>query len=164
MSDSPSPTPAAPREPLSIGGHRQWSGLWLGVASMGAVSGVIMVIGGAWAGWFLVVCFAPSAVILALSLRPEANLLSLDTTGYTIKTTFRSSTIRWADVERIGTVEVPKGARVAIRFRPEYVSENPDAAAIAAALGGYHRTLPLDYGVAADELAGLMRSYAGIDG
>lgn len=163
MSELPQSSPDAGREPLNLSGHRQWSGLWLGVASMGAVSGVIMVVGGAWAGWFLVVCFAPSAVILALSLRPESNLLHLDATGYTIRTTFRSSTIQWNEVERIGTVEVPKGARVAIRFKPEYVRDNPDATAIADALGGYHRTLPLDYGLDPNDLAGLMRSYAGMD-
>lgn len=122
-----------------------------------------MVLGGAWAGWFLVICFAPCAVVLAMSLRPESNVLRLDERGYTIKTTFRTTTIRWDDVERIGTVAGNREQRVAIRFRPEFVVGQPDAAAVANALGGYHRTLPLDYGLDADQLAGLMRSYAGHD-
>ena len=127
---------------------------------MGVASGTVMVIGGAWAGWFLVVCFTPCAAILAMSLRSDANELVLDTSGYTIKSTFRSITIPWVEVERIGTIEGPREVQVAIRFTPQRAAGIADAAAISAALGGYHRTLPLAYGLSATDLADLMRSYA----
>ncbi len=160
MSTEKSSLPAT----LTLSGHRQWSGLWFGVAAMGAASGAVMVLGGAWAGWFLVVIFAPSAVVLGMSLRPQSNELILDSSGYTIKSTFRSKTVPWSDVERIGTVEGVKHRKVALRFRPSVVASDPEAAAVASALGGYHRTLPLTYALEAEELADVMRSYGHIDG
>lgn len=149
---------------LTLSGHRPWSGLWFGVAAMGAASGVVMVTGGAWAGWFLVIVFLPSAIVLGMSLRPQANELSLDGHGYTVRSTFRSSTVAWGDVELIGTIEGVRERRVAIRMAPHIVAADPDAAAIAQAMDGYHRTLPMSYAIDAEELAALMRSYAGLDG
>lgn len=149
---------------LTLSGHRPWSGLWFGVAAMGAASGLVMVTGGAWAGWFLVIVFLPSAIVLGMSLRPQANELLLDEHGYTVRSTFRSSTVAWGDVERIGTIEGVRERRVAIRMAPHIVAADPDAAAIAQAMDGYHRTLPMSYAIDAEELAALMRSYAGLDG
>lgn len=131
---------------------------------MGAASGVAMVAGGAWAGWFLVVVFTPSAIVLGMSLRPEANELVIDTTGYTIGSTFRRHTVPWSDVERIGAVDGIRERRVGVRLAPAAASKDPEADAIAHALGGFHRTLPMTYGLDADELAGVMRAYAGLSG
>jgi hypothetical protein len=39
MNTSPDKLP----DSLTLTGHRQWSGLWFGVAAMGASSGIIMV-------------------------------------------------------------------------------------------------------------------------
>ena len=158
-------TPPARRpDSLTLTGHRQWSGLWFGVAAMGASSGVIMVAGGAWAGWFLVVVFVPCAIVLGMSLLPSETELHLDSAGYTLRSTFRSRTVPWSQVERIGTVEGAKFPKVAIRFTAAAVADDPEAAAVALALGGYHRTLPLSYALEASELAAIMRSYAGMDG
>ena len=44
------------------------------------------------------------------------------------------------------------------------VAADPDATAIAQAMDGYHRTLPMSYALDAEELAALMRSYGGLDG
>lgn len=155
--------PSAPGT-VTLSGHRPWSGLWFGVAAMGAASGVVMVTGGAWAGWFLVVVFVPSAIVLGMSLRPQANELVLDGHGYTVRSTFRSSTMAWGDVERVGTVAGAKERRVAIRMAPHIVAADPEAETIARAMEGYHRTLPMSYAFDAEELAALMRSYAGLDG
>ena len=149
---------------LTLSGHRQWSGLWFGVAAMGASSGVIMVAGGAWAGWFLVVVFVPCAAVLGLSLRPQSNELVLDGDGYTIKSTFRSSTTPWRNVEQVGTIEGVREQKVAIRLTAEAIASDPEAMRIAQALGGYHRTLPLNYALDADELAEVMRSYGRLGG
>ena len=149
---------------LTLTGHRQWSGLWFGVAAMGAASGIVMVAGGAWAGWFLVVVFVPCAIVLGMSLRPSANELHLDSAGYTLRSTFRSRTVPWSQVERIGTVEGVRFPKVAIRLTAAAIADDPEASAVAQALGGYHRTLPLSYALEAGELAAIMRSYAGLDG
>lgn len=150
------------RDRIVLSGHRHWAGLWTGVAAMGAASGIAMVAGGAWAGWFLVIVFTPSAIILGMSLRPEANELVIDRSGYTVGSTFRKNTVLWTDVERIGAVDGVRERRVAIRFSPRAAQRDPDADAIAQSLGGYHRTLPMTYGADADDLAALMRSYAGM--
>ena len=149
---------------LTLTGHRTWAGLWFGIASMGSVSGVIMVAGGAWAGWFLVVVFGPSAVVLGMALRPRANELVLDAHGYTLKSTFRSTTVNWRDVERIGVIDGAREQRVAIRFVPTVAARDPESGALAEALGGYHRTLPMSYGLDAPDLAEAMRGYAGLPG
>ena len=163
MSDDPIRRRAR-SDSVTLSGHRRGTGLWFGVAAMGTASGIVMVAGGAWAGWFLVVVFAPSAFVLGMSLRPESNELRLDPHGYTIRSTFRSTTVPWADVERIGTIDGVREQRVAIRFAPRRADQEPDSAALAQALGGYHRTLPLSYALDAAELARLMREFAGIDG
>lgn len=154
----------SPTGTVTLSGHRPWSGLWFGVAAMGAASGVVMVTGGAWAGWFLVIVFVPSAIVLGMSLRPQANELLLDERGYTVRSTFRSNTVAWGDVEHVGTIDGVKERRVAIRMAPHIVAADPDATAIARAMDGYHRTLPMSYALDAEELAALMRSYAGLDG
>jgi hypothetical protein len=159
MNTSPDKHP----DSLTLTGHRQWSGLWFGVAAMGASSGIIMVGGGAWAGWFLVIVFVPCAIVLGMSLRPSANELTIDSNGYTLRSAFRSRTVPWAQVERIGTIEGAKFLKVAIRLTAGAVADDPESAAVAQALGGYHRTLPLEYAIEAGELASIMRSYAGID-
>lgn len=150
------------RDRIALSGHRHWAGLWTGVAAMGAASGVAMVSGGAWAGWFLVIVFGPSAVVLGLSLRPQANELVIDRGGYSVGSTFRRYTVPWSSVERIGAIDGVRERRVAIRLTPAAAANEQDAAAIAQALGGYHRTLPMTYGADADELAALMRSFAGL--
>ncbi len=119
-----------------------------------------MVLGGAWAGWFLVVVFGPSAVVLALALRPQSNTLAIDDDGYTVHSVFRSTRVPWSDVERVGAVDATHGRRVAIRFTASRAGTMADAAALAAALGGFHCILPLDYGIGADDVAELMRQRA----
>jgi hypothetical protein len=154
---------AADRDRIVLSGHRQWAGLWTGIAAMGAASGITMVVGGAWAGWFLVIVFGPSAVVLAMSLRPEANELVIDRSGFSTRSTFRRTEVPWADVERIGAIDGIRERRVAIRLVPTVAARDPESAALAQAMDGYHRTLPLSYGLDADELAALMRTYAGLD-
>jgi hypothetical protein len=146
-------------DPVVLVGRRRYAGIWFGVAAFGAAFGMIMVAGSAWAGWFLIIVFLPSAIILGLALRPQANELRLDATGYAVTSAFRVRTTRWSDVERIGTIDGTREPLVAIRLAPAAAATEPDAAEIAAAMGGYHRTLPLTYGMDADELAALMRRY-----
>lgn len=147
-------------EPVVLYGRRPWAGLWFGVAAFGAVFGVVMVAGGAWAGWFLVLVFGPSAAVLGWSLRPAANALGLDGDGYTLSSAFRSARTPWADVERIGVIDGTRQPLVAVRLVTAVAARDPDAAEIAAALGGYHRTLPMTYGLEAADLADLMQRYA----
>jgi hypothetical protein len=155
--------PTTDRDRIVLSGHRHWAGLWTGIAAMGAASGIAMVAGGAWAGWFLVIVFGPSAVVLAMSLRPEANELVIDRSGFSTRSTFRRTEVPWTDVERIGAIDGVRERRVAIRFVPSVASQDPDSEALAQAMDGFHRTLPLSYGLDADELAALMRAYAGLD-
>ena len=152
---------STPAHTVVIAGHRKWSGLWFGIAAMGSASGIVMVAGGAWAGWFLVITMLPCAVILGMALRPTANELLLDDTGYTIKSVFRSHPVPWSDIAAVGTLDGLHGRdrRVAIKLTDSAAAHDPDAAEIAAAMGGYHRTLPMDYGLDAEELAALMRTY-----
>ncbi len=147
------------REPVVLHGLRRWAVLWFGVAAFAAVSGFAMVAGGAWAGWFLVVVFLPSAIVLGLALRPQANELRLDCDGYTITSVFRSATTRWLDVERIGLLDGTREQLVAIRLAPPAAARYPGAAEIANAMGGYHRTLPMTYGLPAESLAALMQQF-----
>lgn len=147
-------------ETIVLQGHRKWSGIWLGVALFGSASGTVMVAGGAWAGWFLLIVFLPSSVVLAQAIRPRSNELVLDATGYTIGSAYRRTTVPWRNVERIGTIE---GAHhhqvVAVRFVPAIAGMDPESNELAAAMGGYHRTLPMDYGLEPEDLADLMRGY-----
>jgi hypothetical protein len=141
-------------------GRRRWAGLWFAVAAVGAAFGVAMVAGGAWAGWFLVLVFAPCASVLGLNLRPGANELRLDREGYTIVSLRRARRVPWSDVERIGVIDGAHGEPlVAVRFTPEAIAGDGDAAQIAATMGGYHRTLPASYGMEAADLAALMQRY-----
>ena len=149
------------REPIHLIGRRHWAGLWFGIAVMGAAFGVTMVLGGAWAGWFLVITFVPSAAVLGWSLRPEANELVIDQHGFVIRSAFRSNSTPWSSIERIGVIDGAREQRVALRYTPSAAASIPEATELAAALGGYHRTLPMTYGVDATDLAGLMLRYAG---
>jgi len=118
-----------------------------------------MAFGGAWAGWFFVITLGPCAVILALNLRPQANQLRLDDLGYTLVSLFRTTRVPWTEVERIGVIDGTKEPLVAIRFAPPAAARIADSAEIAAAMGGYHRTLPFTYGMTAPDLAALMSRY-----
>jgi hypothetical protein len=148
-----------PPVPTVLYGRRPGAAVWCGVAVLAAAFGATMVAGGAWAGWVLVVIFLPAAVLLGLSLRPAANELRIDHEGYTVTGLRAAVTVAWADVERIGVHDGTRDPLVAIRFVPSVAGRDPQAADVAAALGGYHRTLPLTYGRPADELAALMDRY-----
>lgn len=151
------------RDPIVLSGRRHWAGIWTGIAAMGAASGITMVAGGAWAGWFLVAVFGPCAAVLGMSLRPSANELVIDDDGYTIGSTFRRQVIAWSDVERIGVIDGAREPRVAVRFTASAAAKDRDSEAIAQALDGFHRTLPMSYGLDAHELARVMRAYAGLE-
>lgn len=154
MTDRPART-----ETVVFQGHRRWSGIWFGVAAFGAASGIVMVLGGAWAGWFMLLVFGPSAIVLGKALRPQANELILDPTGYTIVSVYRRTTTPWSDVEKVGTLEGSHHPVVAVRFTPKVAAQDPESAALAAAMSGYHRTLPMQYGIDAEDLAAMMRGY-----
>ena len=146
-------------EPVRLIGRRHWAGLWFGIAVMGAAFGVTMVLGGAWAGWFLVVTFVPSAGVLGYALRPEANELVVDRKGFTVTAAFRANRTTWTDIESIGVVDGVREPRVALRYTPRAAAAIPESTAIAASMDGYHRTLPMSYGTDAADLAAMMRRY-----
>ena len=150
---------STPRDPVRLVGRRHWAGLWFGIAVMGSAFGVTMVTGGAWAGWFLIICFMPSAAVLGYALRPEANELVIDLNGFVVRSSLRSTTTPWSDVEAIGVIDVLREQRVALRYTTRAAAAIPEAAEIAAGMAGYHRTLPMTYGVDAEDLATLMRRY-----
>jgi hypothetical protein len=161
MSEEPSaaPSPSDDDDRLVLFGRRKWAGLWTLLAAFGALSGAGMLATGGWFGWVLIVVFLPSAIILTRSLRPSANRLEIDHEGFTVATSQRETTFRWTDVERLGAVDTPQERRVAYRLSPAAAASIPNASEIAAAMDGYHRTLPMTYGFPADELVALMDRY-----
>jgi Bacterial PH domain len=56
-------------------------------------------------GYFCVIFFGASAVVVLVQFVPGSNFLRLDSEGLTVRTIWRTQSLRWSDIERFGVAE-----------------------------------------------------------
>ena len=119
------------------------------------VLGVVMGRDGEWLGYLIGGFFALGIPVFALQFHPRAAFLRLDEEGFTFCSLFRSHTVRWADVEGFGVINVGAGRMVAWNFVPGR-PHTGRARRLSQAISGYEAALPDPYGLKPTELATLL--------
>ena len=129
------------------------------LASLAFVAAGVWMIGeGNAAGWFVAGFFGLCALPAVWSLWPNASYLLLTPEGFTVKTPFRSWSLRWDDVEEFGAESTGRTTIVTFDFAPGF-----DGHAVGRrlnnALGFRDAGLGDTYGLSAEELADLMNEW-----
>ena len=109
------------------------------------------------AGWSCIVFFGLCGAIGVLNLLPDASRLALDDDGFEIRSLFRASRVRWADVARFGTMRVGVNTLVGFDFVDGYRGGDR-LRRLNRNLSGFQAALPDTYGLKAAALAGRMQA------
>ena len=117
--------------------------VWIGVAIMGTHP---------LAGWGCIVFFGLCGAIGVLNLLPDASRLLVDDDGFEIRSLFRASRVRWADVARLGTMRVGVNTLVGFDFVDGYRGGDR-LRRLNRNLSGFQGALPDTYGLKAAALA-----------
>ena len=117
--------------------------VWMGVVIMGTHPLV------AWSG---IVFFGLCGAIGVLNLLPDASRLLVDDDGFEIRSLFRASRVRWADVARLGTMRVGVNTLVGFDFVDGYRGGDR-LRRLNRNLSGFQGALPDTYGLKAAALA-----------
>ncbi len=122
--------------------------VWMGVVIMGTHPLV------AWSG---IVFFGLCGAVGVLNLLPGASRLLVDDDGFEIRSLFRRSRVRWADVARFGTMRIGLNTMVGFDFVDGYRGSDR-LRGINRNLSGFQAALPDTYGLKAAALAGCMQA------
>lgn len=122
--------------------------VWIGVTVMGTHPVV---------GWSCLVFFGLCGAIGVLNLLPNASRLVLDDDGFEIRSLFRTSRVRWADIARFGTLRIGLHRIVGFDFVEGYRGSD-GLRRINRDLSGFQGALPDTYGLKADALAERMQA------
>ncbi|MCW5581131.1 MAG: PH domain-containing protein [Luteimonas sp.] len=107
--------------------------------------------------WSCMVFFALCGVVGVVNLLPNASRLVLDDDGFEIRSLFRASRVRWADVARFGTMRIGLNTMVGFDFVAGYRG-NDRLRRINRGLSGFQGALPDTYGMKAAALADRMEA------
>jgi hypothetical protein len=103
--------------------------------------------------------FALAAIAGVVRLLPGGSELTLTPDAFTIRSSFRSYSYRWKDVQELVTAEMPgRTARVSLDFKPEYKGSTT-LRALGRAVGGHDAALPDTYRKSPQELRVLMEDW-----
>ena len=122
--------------------------VWIGVIVMGTHPAV---------AWSCIVFFGLCGAVGALNLLPDASRLALDDDGFEIRSLFRASRVRWADVARFGTLRVGVNTMVGFDFVDGYRGGDR-LRSVNRSLSGFQGALPDTYGMKAAALAERMQA------
>ena len=111
-------------------------------------------------GYASTVFFGTGAVVAALQFLPGSSFLHVGPGGITFRSMWRTTSLRWSDIERFGVAEVAisHGKRqhiVGFNFSPTYMgrSEGGKIRRLNVRLSGFEAALPDNYGWDYAELA-----------
>lgn len=130
--------------------------LLLLVASLAfTVVGGLMIRDGEAKGWFVAAVFGLSTLVAGGLLLPGSAYLRLTPDGFEMRSLFRSSRTRWADVAGFRAGRIGLNKLVLFSYVPSY-TRSATARALASALTGTEAALPDTYGYTAEALAELL--------
>ena len=158
------PKPAVPDTLLLRPSNRKW--LWtfvgcvvfviLGIFAATADNWLTRLIG-SWGGWLGACFFGLGAILSLTQLAPGANYLRLARDHFELRKFWRSSRIRWADVEPFLIVTMYGVSVVAWNWKKG--ATLPSGAAFNRGMTGIDAVLPHGYGPSPDELKDVMNAW-----
>ncbi|MBP6798080.1 MAG: PH domain-containing protein [Luteimonas sp.] len=122
--------------------------VWMGVIVMGTHPAM---------AWGCIALFGLCGAIGVLNLLPGASRLALDDDGFEIRSLFRASRVRWADVARFGTTRIGVNTMVGFDFVEGYRGGDR-LRSVNRSLSGFQGALPDTYGMKAAALAERMEA------
>jgi hypothetical protein len=109
-------------------------------------------------GWWLALVFGASALLFLIGVAAGENYLRLTTSGFEVRTFFRSHFYRWQDVLGFGVARLHVYRYVTIFLMPDYI-ETLRGREAAAAMTGVEGMLPDTYGMRAEDLVELLEEW-----
>ena len=133
--------------------------LMLLMCSVFTVGGVSMISDGESTGWFVAAFFGLGIPLGILQLMPASSYLRLDTTGFTMCSLWRKSTIHWRDVQAFGIWTVPTAGTKMVCYNLKPEAPRHTKGKLSTAMSGYEGGLPDTYRKSADDLLQIMENW-----
>jgi hypothetical protein len=130
----------------------------LAVSLAFTVGGVVMARNGKTEGYLGAAFFGLCALVALALLLPGTAYLRLTPLGFEVRSLFRSSQTRWADVAEFRAGRIGLNAMVVFDFAPSYVRAKK-LRAVASVLTGVEGAIPDTYGYSTKDLAGLLNEW-----
>ena len=108
--------------------------------------------------WFVIAFFGLCALVGVVLLLPGSSWLELRADGFEIRSLFRTSFVRWRDIDRLTVAPIGTRESVCWHFAPDYPGQRAGRQ-LSAALTGVEGALPDTYGLSAHALAERMNAY-----
>jgi hypothetical protein len=122
--------------------------------------GIHMIAVGAATGWLVAGFFGLGTVVAAVMLLPGAGALKLDRDGFEVTSLYRRHRTRWQDATGFEAVTVAVPFRVQRMVAYDDVNlAGQSLAKLSVAIAGHNAGLPDTYGLAVDDLAGLLKAW-----
>lgn len=138
---------------------KRWVNWFFAVLLAANVVGcVYLAITGSWVLWLCVVVFVAFLSVSVMSLFPNANMLELDSVGFTFTSLFRPTRCRWQDVGEFRIIRIAHEDKVGFDMA-EGLTDCPKTRKIASLLVGAEGGLPGNYGQRPQDLVALMNRY-----
>ncbi len=106
-------------------------------------------------GWLVAGFFGVCLCVLFANALPSASRLRLDTTGFEVRSLFRTKTYLWTDIESFGVARI--GGTVTVVFTRRQTDSSPPATRFR--LSRADGALPDRYGQSAEELSLLLEAW-----
>jgi hypothetical protein len=108
-------------------------------------------------GWLVLVFFGVLMLIATVAMLPGAGALALDGTGFEVTNLYRRTQTRWQDVSDFTAARIPPARQRFVLYNNRQVSGT--LAEINVSIAARSASLPDTYGLAADELAQVMKEW-----
>lgn len=132
--------------------------LLLAVSLAFTVGGAFMIRDGSAQGWFVLAFFGLCTLVAIALLLPSSAYLRLTRDGFEVRSLFRASLTRWADVGEFRAGRIGVNAMVVFNYAPSYARART-ARAMASVLTGVEGALPDTYGYRVADLARLLNDW-----
>jgi hypothetical protein len=109
-------------------------------------------------GWLVIIFFGTGEVVSAAVLLLRLNALTLDRSGFEMKSLFRPIRVAWQDAMDFAAIAIPPSGIKMVGFKAASLKDRA-ASKLVRAVSGVDGTLPDTYGFSADELASLMTQW-----
>ena len=132
--------------------------LYLMLCAIFTVIGILMIADNKLMGWFVGPTFGLGVVVFILLMLPNSSYLLLKEDGFTVCSLYRTSSLKWSDIEGFEVTTIIGPKIVGFNFSSTY-NRQQKVRKISKNMAGYEGALPDTYGISAKELAELLNNW-----
>ncbi|TCI85007.1 STM3941 family protein [Tenacibaculum sp. M341] len=122
------------------------------------IGGVFMIKSGEPKGWFVAISFGLGIIVSIVQLYPNASYLKLTEEGFEVKSMFRASFTKWADIKDLRKGSLNGNKMIFFDYTDEH-KKWKQGKKVAKFLSGKEGAIPSSYNIKTDDLLALMLTY-----